>query len=1466
MFTQQGPGGIFYSAVAAEPEMHPLIEGALSLTPYAAGLVGAKYLMHSPYGGVEGNKYTKYDIFQRQIRNLANKTPFGFGNTFRVPEFMSPYASPEALGLDKGVSSLDSKEMYKYAFSADSLKTESTRNLVKGIIGEEAYGEISTHFSTDTDRFRLVYEQKADQRGRGRLVFEELEEFSEARLDAKGKQVGVDIKLRTKAGASKLLSEDVAVQNLRYSADLYDLLEELNISGKINPAYQGFVQNMDVDGIIFDDVFKGSDGSIERLGLIASARGSFSSLEDLRRRTAYPTAYLSAGLNRFNRLISATKEQIPVLGKHLSAFGDATGLGLSTKPGPFYKQFFEIGFKASKIGAASIGLATIDHYRRNYGLVGNTIASAGTSAGLAYLYNKMYGSNAKLGAGKFGAIAFGAQMLAPGFDKGIIEGLATTAVNLDIGRSYLGQVTGMSYLKRGIEGIAPGFTDPTTSLFMGLGVTALSYYGYGENYLRKSAKGELSQIDEFAGKVVPQFIKDRVGLVADAATGKLNVPLTDFQIKTSNVYDSVVPIKSGTGEFSESFMKYNPLANSLANLPAGDARYDEYLRRVDKILDGKGKDKLDKDQVSKLMNFFNQNKDLFEKVGGLTDESEIEKIVLDTDYNLDAKIRSEIFNKNYVNNDLNRSLLDRIEIINNKYNAGSALDNILRRTEILGAEIYHSFLGASLKGDVTRMVDGEQVTKTYDEFAKGLNASPIFRRFGALFLGVAAAHQVVTGGLFGTMENPDELKDIYSGKKLVEMKKGRWWEGGGTPLEGNETSYFRPHAYVSLMTQAKDRAVWGDETDEYSPLTRFMLKNFTYHLEEKNYFDRPYPMSGSAFEDVPVIGGILSNTIGRLIKPPKLMHQEELYQVNQQGQLETTYLQEFGSSSELGQIGPGVPVSPKSMASMIGEAQYQFRELEGLTGYTKNYLQKLVTGRETMGTRQFQMASSADMDSAALDYWDMDLGGMFFTSEPIRRLLPRPRSDIEKYNPIANSMPSWMPARYRRGDPYRSIPNGFARLPGKAYEALNPEVKGLDPEDYPDIHKYKILSDLSPKSRETLRLRNELMERRVAGLTTETENKILENASEAHRKRLASTRDFEYAKNAIKIPVVSDVTKSLYQGAESIIRKVTAPVEYVLPGGFRPTQKLLGRTRSAIEVYEQERVYGTTNAFWDKHVRDWFRPAFYSAANLIGWDGKPVHVERREELDSHFDKLQFLKFMQLAQTATNGKDKQRYLNMASQTRTGVNPNGDALGLYLSLPNAEKRFFDAFANAKDSDRDKILELVPEDQVHLYKSIWSRIDSGEKLSLMGAGAKANIDQNYMYGKLNEVQEYFVNRPLPGPDWIGWHKDVDIEDIKVKYVENTGQETHDYDVWNSQVRRASRRPFLEGADMFMYENPGPSRNSARNRLIRGIKNSSGIDFSRSIINTSHAPYQNSRAEIYYNDDRSSEILSMLSLAFRG
>ena len=67
-------------------------------------------------------------------------------------------------------------------------------------------------------------------------------------------------------------------------------------------------------------------------------------------------------------------------------------------------------------------------------------------------------------------------------------------------------------------------------------------------------------------------------------------------------------------------------------------------------------------------------------------------------------------------------------------------------------------------------------------------------------------------------------------------------------------------------------------------------------------------------------------------------------------------------------------------------------------------------------------------------------------------------------------MPSWIPGEdhlinFQKGDPYVKVDEGYARLPGAGYEALHPELEGLDPEDYPDINKLSILGDVAPYSR-----------------------------------------------------------------------------------------------------------------------------------------------------------------------------------------------------------------------------------------------------------------------------------------------------------------------------------------------------------------------------------------------------------------
>ncbi len=120
------------------------------------------------------------------------------------------------------------------------------------------------------------------------------------------------------------------------------------------------------------------------------------------------------------------------------------------------------------------------------------------------------------------------------------------------------------------------------------------------------------------------------------------------------------------------------------------------------------------------------------------------------------------------------------------------------------------------------------------------------------------------------------------------------------------------------------------------------------------------------------------------------------------------------------------------------------------------------------------------MDNFSRRYYERELGAgiapspsmreHFGYTEPFRRFVQRENFSPQA-NPLRNEMPSWLPradylTNFHIGDPYTKVDEGYARLPGAGYEALHPELKGLIPDEYPDINKLAILADVAPYSRE----------------------------------------------------------------------------------------------------------------------------------------------------------------------------------------------------------------------------------------------------------------------------------------------------------------------------------------------------------------------------------------------------------------
>ena len=121
---------------------------------------------------------------------------------------------------------------------------------------------------------------------------------------------------------------------------------------------------------------------------------------------------------------------------------------------------------------------------------------------------------------------------------------------------------------------------------------------------------------------------------------------------------------------------------------------------------------------------------------------------------------------------------------------------------------------------------------------------------------------------------------------------------------------------------------------------------------------------------------------------------------------------------------------------------------------------------------------------------------------------------------------------------------------------------------------------------------------------------------------------------------------------------------------------------------------------------------------------------------------------------------------------------------------------------------------------------------------------------------MQASGLGGPQPPVDWIGWRDDVQLDDIQLKYIDNIGQEIHDYGYWESQRRDLARKEYLEGSDEFLHMPAGLSPFGAAGTLYEAAKLSPD---QRLPMETSafmlEGSMQGGYGQMYYNDNRSGE-----------
>lgn len=345
----------------------------------------------------------------------------------------------------------------------------------------------------------------------------------------------------------------------------------------------------------------------------------------------------------------------------------------------------------------------------------------------------------------------------------------------------------------------------------------------------------------------------------------------------------------------------------------------------------------------------------------------------------------------------------------------------------------------------------------------------------------------ITGlATLGDLDKPSsEVLEEMRGERQVAYRASAGWFLGRDPFSGGRVRFYRPSNYRSLGTDYGAIGVYGSEGNKWrygswlptaqNWLGARRLLN-PYFAEDRNYNTRPYPVTSGAFGEFPLFGPILQSTVGSIVKPTIERGVSPGQYMGMIEGINTATHNGGGGNGQYGGMGMGVndvgtATNPNSMFTAGAESYRQFGEYIGLRGFQTQFLTNMLLGRPSLFPEQAILAESGKMTSVARSYYDAEPGGMFGTSELIRRFIVRPSGAVS-INSLPNTMPRWMAgsrsmfemdrgyyADFGQGDPYTKVPLGEARLPGPGRDALYSKHGGAS---YDVVDAFIISADVQP--------------------------------------------------------------------------------------------------------------------------------------------------------------------------------------------------------------------------------------------------------------------------------------------------------------------------------------------------------------------------------------------------------------------
>lgn len=360
-------------------------------------------------------------------------------------------------------------------------------------------------------------------------------------------------------------------------------------------------------------------------------------------------------------------------------------------------------------------------------------------------------------------------------------------------------------------------------------------------------------------------------------------------------------------------------------------------------------------------------------------------------------------------------------------------------------------------------------------------------------------------GMLDPLMDPEEMIDVYFKGKAIRINDNRWWFTSGRQSgQGEEFGQYRPHFLYQM--QHKTAGIYDNKIEKFFRQDFLPSKYLWYiadpYKEERDAYDKfgaVYPKTEQLFLDIPVIGGFLNATIGEAIKPTQYIGGEQ-WKIDDETMLNPNYNPNDPSSPKYIKF-----KEPNKFVSSVFEAIDDLETWSGLPGYLAKTVTKGLFGSANPYENEVTLKSIDDDTNYSNQYDDMELGGLYGTTEPIRRLLNGESLKTIDINPLKQRLPEWMPEFYKRGNnPYMSLSAGEYLMPGEDFDRINRNINNEE------LLKLRTLSMLAPYSKEFDIAKNNLINSNLSKSEQEHLYTSIGYANRYGKDEFIKTRTFEF--------------------------------------------------------------------------------------------------------------------------------------------------------------------------------------------------------------------------------------------------------------------------------------------------------------------------------------------------------------------